>query len=304
MSASLRRFSPTLAAVALAIAALIASRHTPRAVAAQADAEVARIRAHLERVEYELLSADVSAFSAEQRAARTYFIAVLREYREAGVFPHNHTAGERTPVFVDEHGTHCAVGYLIARSGRKDIVEHVRSTRNNATVHQLADEPAFLAWLNEAGLTLAEAARIQPEYRPRPPQDAQGSSRGYKTASVLGAGLGGGVIAWNLLTDAGELRTLPGAVALGVGLGEIALAGLGLELDGRDGREIHAGYMALNAGMGAAAALIGARRLLRGSPAAAAREEPVRQSLRWSVSPWRPTAEPGGAAGLRLDLVF
>jgi hypothetical protein len=169
MRASLLRFSPTLAAVALALAALLASRHTPRAVAAQADVEAARIRAHLENVEHELLAADVSALSAEQRAARAYHIAVLREYREAGEFPHNHAAPDRrVPVFVDEHGMHSAVGYLIARSGRPDIVEHVRSTRNHATVHELADEPALREWLAQAGLTLDEAARIQPAYPGRP----------------------------------------------------------------------------------------------------------------------------------------
>jgi hypothetical protein len=60
------------------------------------------------------------------------------------------------------------MAYLIARSGRGDIVDLVARTRNNATVTELAaDEvigPALVAWLAKAGLTVAEAQRIQPAY--------------------------------------------------------------------------------------------------------------------------------------------
>ncbi|HEX7336720.1 MAG TPA: nuclear transport factor 2 family protein, partial [Gemmatimonadales bacterium] len=70
------------------------------------------------------------------------------------------------PFFRDSDGVPCAMAYLIDRSGRADLVDRVALTRNNAFIAELADDPDLRAWLDSAGLSVAEAARIQPGYAP------------------------------------------------------------------------------------------------------------------------------------------
>jgi hypothetical protein len=127
--------------------------------------KIMRVRRHLEGAESMLLARDVSGLTAAQRTARDRRITELRAYRERGVFPHNHRLpGRRTPVFVDEHGARCAMAHLIERSGGGELVSRIARTRNLARIRDLADDPALIGWLDRNGLTLAEAARVQPEY--------------------------------------------------------------------------------------------------------------------------------------------
>lgn len=316
MRAFLVQSGSTLAALLVALLAVSGSRRSPPEYAAPTDvsaaferAEVARVRAHLARVETELRSADISRLSPAQRAAREHYIKVLHHYREAGVFPHNHTwTKDYTPVFVDEHGTHCAVAFLIAESGREDIVNRIASTRNYAHVPELADDPEVVAWLDEAGLTLDEAARIQPQYngpccfvepsRPR-------ASSAYATSSMVVTGLGGGIIAWNLLTDrSSESRHLPGALGVGVGMAEMALGGIGIALDASDDHEVKGAHIVINFAVGLASTALGFRTLLSdpAPPPATIAQQAKREDVAWSVSPWRPVD--GGGAGLMVNLRF
>jgi hypothetical protein len=127
--------------------------------------ERTRIRAHLARVENELRRRDVSGWPAEARTARARHLDRLHGYWNHGCFPHNHDFPEcRVPQFVDRHGTRCAVAWLIECSGRRDLVERIASTRNDARIRDLAADPDLRGWLASAGLTLAEAALIQPSY--------------------------------------------------------------------------------------------------------------------------------------------
>jgi hypothetical protein len=303
------RWSIAAAAGTVAAVALLAARDNARASAADAAAEeVTRIRAHLEAVEAELLAADVSRLTAAQRAARARHIARLREYRLAGVFPHNHTvADRRVPVFVDEHGTHCAVGYLLARDGRGDVVGRVRTTRNNATVHELADDPDLVAWLAEAGLTLEEATRIQPTYEPPIVQPVERSSASYKNATVIVAGLGGAISAWNLSVGSdAAARDLPGALGVGVGVAEIALGAVGL-IDRATASENTGGvagpaYIAVNFAVGTVTTVLGLRNVLRSDSDAPRATEAAPQRAQWRMSPWSPGID--GGAGVRLDVRF
>lgn len=129
------------------------------------DAETLRLKRHFDAVLGELERADTAHLSAAQRGARADHIAELRRYRDRGVFPHNHDfPGQRVPHFVDAHGTRCALGHLIEESGDSATVERIATTRNNAYVAELADDPALVAWLDRAGLSAEEAARIQPAY--------------------------------------------------------------------------------------------------------------------------------------------
>ena len=140
---------------------------SPPAVTA---AEVDRVRLHLGNVESALRARGTGGLGADQRARRAVALDWLREYRERGLFPHNHThSGQRVPVFVDEHGTHCAVGYLLKRSGETELINAVVAADNNVRVRELADNARFRNWLEETGLTLEEAAWIQPRYGTYPP---------------------------------------------------------------------------------------------------------------------------------------
>lgn len=304
MRAFLVRFSSPAAALVLALGAVVASRHAPSSPPGSFEHEVTRVRAHLARVEAELRAADVSGLTAAQRTVRARHLDVLRAYREAGVFPHNHVADRRTPVFVDEHGTHCAVGFLIAQSGRDDIVRRIARTRNYAAVPELADDPELAAWLDEAGFSVVEAARIQPWYGPIETTPRH-TNRGYTTASIIGAGLGGGAIAWNLLTDRPDRDgTLPGVLGLGVGLGGFALGGVGLGLDAKADRDVEITHIALNFAVGLTATALGLRSLLaeRTTPSSSDGEHPDDRGVELSVSPWTPTT--GDGAGLRVNLRF
>lgn len=314
MSLTVLRSSFAVAIATVVAVALLAPRSSTRHSApGSADAEVSRIRAHLATVEAELLAADVSDLTAAQRAARAHHIVVLREYRAAGVFPHNHTvADRRVPVFVDEHGTHCAVGYLLARDGRHEVVERVRATRNTATVPELADDPDLVAWLAEAGLTLDEAARIQPWYGPIE-GPVESNDRSYRTASLVAAGVGGGLSVWNLaVADNAAARDLPGALGAGVGVAEIALGAIGLIDRAVAGENTRGGvepaYIAVNFAVGAVTTALGLRNLLRSDarePRAVGAGESAAatpQRVQWQLSPWTPVR--AGGAGVRLDLRF
>lgn len=119
-------------------------------------------RAHYERVERELRRADVSHLTAEQRVRRAEIIDELARYRAAGDFGRQEDViGARIPKFVDAAGRHCAVAHLLRSEGHTDLVARVEGLDNEAYVSDLADNPALIAWLDEVGLTMREAARIQ-----------------------------------------------------------------------------------------------------------------------------------------------
>ena len=129
--------------------------------------EVARLRAHFDSVDAELRHPNALHFTPSQQRARATLIGWLQEYRDAGEFPRNDRFPDRAmPFFRDRDGVLCAMAYLIERSGQGDLVDRVASTRNNAYIVQLADDPELRAWLDSVGLSVAEAARIQPAYRP------------------------------------------------------------------------------------------------------------------------------------------
>lgn len=190
------------------------------------EAEVARIQEHLAGAEEILLAADVSSLSPAQLAARTHNVELLRGYRERGVFPRNiHFAGSREPYFVDDRGVLCAMAYLIAKSGRNDIVERVRATQNNARIRDLAGDPTLIAWLANAGLTVDEAARVQPAY-----EDGgliivsdESISPSYAVASA-GTGLANvAALAWNLRRPGASASRWGGALGILTGVTGIAL---------------------------------------------------------------------------------
>ncbi|MCU0434355.1 MAG: hypothetical protein MUC87_12945 [Bacteroidia bacterium] len=94
---------------------------------------------------------------------RKNLLHILQAYCDSGIFPQNNTIPGRIPVFIDEQGTHCAVGYLMLKSGAGDLAKKVARTQNNIYIRQITD-PAFFAWQAHSGFTVDELALIQPSY--------------------------------------------------------------------------------------------------------------------------------------------
>lgn len=170
--------------------------------------EVRRIQAHFDSVLTELGARDVRILPAKQRAARTSVIVMLGAYRDRGVFPNNYDfPGAAVPYFVDRKtGTLCAVGHLLAATGRRDIVDRVAKLNNNVWVADLAGDTAFAGWLGANGLTFAEAARIQVPYMAPPAQTQPVSAPIRKSNVEVRAAVGAMSLATFYFTTRGYLR--------------------------------------------------------------------------------------------------
>jgi hypothetical protein len=141
-----------------------ARRQTPDA----GQLEAARLRAHFDSVDVELTHAKTLQLTPSRRRSRATLIGWLRKYRDAGNFPRNDRFPQLAmPFFRDSQGALCAMAYLIERSGRRDLVDRIALTRNNAFIAELADELDLRVWLDSVGLSVTEAARIQPTYQPK-----------------------------------------------------------------------------------------------------------------------------------------
>ncbi len=100
----------------------------------------------------------------------------------------------------------------------------IRATRNNARIRQLSSDPALVAWLHDAGLTLAEAARIQPMYGYESDSDAISSD--YATTTAVASLATGGLIAWNIsgsgrASGRGILGMVVGGLTFAIGVAKI-----------------------------------------------------------------------------------
>ena len=235
--------------------------------------EADRLRTHFVVVERELLSRNVSALSSEQRAARAELVRQLRRYAAEGSFPRNEFLPGQVPFFRDARGNLCAMAFLIAASGRGDIVDHVARTRNNAYVPELTDEPGLAAWLDQHGLTLAEAARIQPTYGP-PPGAGEDPGAAYVAGTLTATTFSAVSIVWN----ARSMDRLAGhrtRAFIGIAAGAVNL-GLGISYL-RDDNDRRQAFGIFNLGIGATAAILGVRAL--GADSKAAERRSPRLSL-------------------------
>ena len=269
-------------------------------------AEVARLRAHFDSVDTELRTRDVSHLSAEQRANRTRLIGWLREYRDAGRFPQNDRFPDQTiPFFRDSRGTLCAMAYLVDRSGGRDIVDRIANARNNAYIGELTDDRDLVTWLDKSGLSVAEAARIQPAYDGGPccvigpnPVDRDRVSTGYALASM---GLGGsslGTIGFNAFSPS---RT-SGALGLVAGVATL-IAGASYLDDGPGNPKV----AIANTAVGSIAALAGVRTLFakRGARVSAPPESAKRKMVSEATIAPDMIVTPGATAlGFRVHARF
>ena len=216
--------------------------------------EVLRLRTHFDSVDVELRQADVAVLSRDQRHSREELIAWLREYRSAGSFPTNDRFPDRAmPFFRDSRGVLCAMAYLIARSGRVDLVDRIAMSRNNAFIAELASDTELVRWLDSVGLRATEAGRIQPSY---------GNEPGAKVSTGLAVGsllLGGGALVatgFNIFSPTTTSGWI--GVAAGVGAGILRDA----HLDSGDGREF--GIAAADVIVGITSVALGIRGIVVG----------------------------------------
>lgn len=253
MSAPWKRLALIVSCVAVA-GALSAARSRSGGVDASDPREIARLRAHFDSVLVELRSADVSALDAAQRSARATLIGRLEQYAAAGRFPHNHVRPGRTPVFRDEHGTLCAMAYLIASTGRTDIVDDVARGANLAFIPELASDARLRAWLDSTGLSVAEAARIQPGYDccviVPAPQARSDAPREYAVGSAFAAMASGAFIYLNAAPGDASRAVLRRTGWIGVAAGTAQTVYGALALPAHDSRR---GVGAANVAIGAAA---------------------------------------------------
>jgi hypothetical protein len=118
-----------------------------------------------------------AALRKELAARRTLMIQRLREYREAGVFPHQQSSSfARVSVLVDERGRWCAVAHLMAADGLGDILLEA-AAQNNCIKFADVHEGPFHDWILRSGLTLEEIAAIQLPYDRDPGNDPRFESR-------------------------------------------------------------------------------------------------------------------------------
>jgi len=294
------------------------------------EAERALVQAHLAEVEAALRAATTDHLDSEQRANRSARLDELRAYRLAGSFPRNVEVEGRSPVFVDDDGVHCAVGYLLHRSGEDELVAAVAGARNHARIFDLLDEPALVAWLDASGLSPVEAAWIQPAYCnmdpgtgaettglwvdwcgawPNPGREEL--SREYLALTVGTSTLGAALATVNFL-DLGAGHPSAGRGLLGMGVGAVGM-GLGAAgiLDGGDARRagwVNVAFGMLGVGSGAwtfhrasvqEAEAAGERSLVAGEATGATSGRTL------SVGPWVPSGRPGSspeAVGLRVRI--
>lgn len=275
-------------AIAVVIPALVVAARSSAPWADPAAAEAQRIRARLSGVERELRSKDVSALPAAQRGARARGVDILHAYWTRGVFPKNTGfPGERLPYFVDRYGTRCAMAYLIEQSGRGDLVARVAAANNNARIRELQADPELAAWLQENGLTAAEAARIQPAYDGPPTVVSDAASVGYRTTT--GVAVGANVVSFALNAARGGVpRRLGGMLGIATGLAGLAAGAPNLD---ESGSRRTLGFV--NAGVGTATALFGVYRLAVGPG-------PGRES-RASLASW---LDARGLPGLGMHVRF
>jgi hypothetical protein len=251
--------------------------------------EADRLRLHFAEVEREMLSRDISSLTRAQRAARAEQIRQLRRYAAQGAFPRNTWhPGQRVPYFRDARGNLCAMAFLIAASGRGDLVDHIARTRNYAFIPDLVDVAGLAKWLEQHGLSVAEAARIQPSYDDWPccvidDPPVRKPSAGYVAASAGASTLSALSIAWNARSaDRVAVQRWKGFLGAGVGGANLVL---GLSKLGSDGWENQTAAI-WNIAIGATAGFLGIRALT-------ARPDAV------SAAPARLTLTPMASAGSR-----
>jgi hypothetical protein len=122
-----------------------------------------QIQLHLNLVIKTLENRSTKHLTTEQRKNRAECLQELRQYAEAGAFPQNNLKSYKTPIFIDEQGTHCAVGYLMQQSGSEELAQEINHKQRFAYVKDITVDGVG-EWASAQGFTVGELAWIQPAY--------------------------------------------------------------------------------------------------------------------------------------------
>ncbi len=149
------------------------------------------------------------------------------------------------------------MAHLIEASGGGELVARVARERNGAFMGELAGDPELVGWLDRNGISLAEAAAIQPRYEGDPPDD--GVEDWFALASMGASFTDVAAIAVNRHRDAGA-----GAAwfALIAGAGSIFIGAA--PIHSRE-QPVEIVLSVVNVGMGLTVGLLGLRNLGRDS---------------------------------------
>jgi hypothetical protein len=127
------------------------------------DSEGVRMTTHLQHVHDWLASRPPTR--PELAPQRLAILQALERYIEKGTTPRNYDLPWRTPVFIDEEGTICAVGYLIESTVGRELPEKIAKAHRYDFIEDIAqDMPEVQQWIADSGLTLEEIQTIQPAY--------------------------------------------------------------------------------------------------------------------------------------------
>jgi hypothetical protein len=280
-------FLPTLAL----IVPLALGTPTPSPTDAER-AEVARIQRHFDGALAMLDARDVSSLTADQRVRRATLTDVLRAYRDRGLFPRNYDfPGQAMPYFIDRRtGVLCAVAHLMESTGERALVDAVADADNNVWVPQLAGNAAFEAWLDENGLTIEEAARIQVPYVGDPVEIVEAASQRAATSRVMTA-LGASAGTAALVQFVPKLKSTRTGALVAFAAGTFATA----TAVGGFGNEADPGLATITIGTGLLNYYISGRSF--------GRYRAAERSRRANISPIIPTGREQGT-GLMISLTF
>jgi len=127
------------------------------------DDEHARVHDHFTYVRGLLASHPPT--KPELAARRAELLHYFDDYIAKDITPLNVHVPWRTPVFIDDHGTICAVGYLIEQSTGRALPEKIAASHRYDYIEDIAKVmPEVHDWVASSGFTLDELASIQPGY--------------------------------------------------------------------------------------------------------------------------------------------
>ncbi len=122
-----------------------------------------RMHQHLQFVRDWLASRP--ATKPELQARRAEILADFDAYIAKFTTPKNEHVPWRTPVFIDDEGTICAVGYLIQQTTNHELPQRIAKQHRYDYIEDIAKAmPEVAAWVAGSGFTLDEIAHIQPAY--------------------------------------------------------------------------------------------------------------------------------------------
>jgi hypothetical protein len=121
------------------------------------------IQTHLSFVEQKLRDKNIDNLTTQQRENRNKCLNILHNYWSQGVFPMHLFYETKTPFFIDNFGTACAVGQLIISTGHAEFAKKISRENNYAYITELNEKYLEIKiWADEYGFEIDELAWIQP----------------------------------------------------------------------------------------------------------------------------------------------